>query len=77
MSVDLNNIKIGFSPLSGELFIYRHGKDVTLALDKRLAHEDVMTALVQYMMDDAPKGAEQNVKVGGKWYTVTVKRGRK
>lgn len=70
--MDMNKIKIGFSPLTESLFIYRHGKDETVALDKREAQADVMTAVVQYMTHDAPQGASQDVKVGEHWYTITV-----
>lgn len=70
--MDLTKIKIGFSPLSNNLFIYRHGKDSQLALDKRDAQADVMAAVVEYMMHDAPKGAEQTVSFGKKRYKIRV-----
>lgn len=73
MSLDLSKIKIGFSPLSGELFIYRHGKDQHLALDKREAQKDVIAGVIEFMMHDAPKGASQVFHFGPKSYEITVK----
>lgn len=53
--------------------LYRHGKDAHTALDKRDAERDVMAVLVEYMMDDAPKGAVKRVKFGSQWYEITVR----
>lgn len=36
---NLSNIKLGHSPLTDTLFLYRHGKDPALALDKRQAED--------------------------------------
>lgn len=72
----IEKVRIGFSPLSQSLYLYRHGKDPALALEKREANADVLTAVVNYMMYDAPKGASQKVNIGdkrGKWYEITVK----
>lgn len=55
----LNKIKLGFSPLTQNIYIFRHGKDEGLALDKREAEHDVMRVLVDMMMYDAPKGASK------------------
>jgi len=71
--MDLKKIKIGFSPLSRQLFIYRHGKNEQVALDKREAQQDVIAALIEYMLDDAPKGASQVFHFSDKSYEVTVK----
>lgn len=73
MAIDLSTIKIGFSSLSCELFIYRHGKDSQLALDKREAQADVMAAVVEYMMHDSPEGASQIVRFGEKAFEIQVK----
>lgn len=61
MSRGLDNIKLAFSPLSETIYLFRHGKNETLALDKRAAEHDVMRVLVDMMMSDAPKGAEKIV----------------
>jgi hypothetical protein len=68
----LENITIGHSPLSDSLFLYRHGKDPHLALDKREAKVDVLAAIIQYMMHNSPKGAEQIVTLGDKKYCIKV-----
>lgn len=70
---DLNKIKLAYSQLSDTMVLYRHGKDPALALDKRNAEQDVMTTIIQYMMANAPKGSQQDVRIGDNWYTVTVK----
>ena len=68
----LDKIKIGYSPLSGELYLYRHGKDKRLALSKRPCEHDVMAALVEMMMDDAPKGLKKCVRFGDKCFDISV-----
>lgn len=70
--MDLNKIKLGHSPISDTIFLYRHGKDPTLALDKREAEADVMSVLVTHMMHDAPKGSEKIVTIGNKQYLIKV-----
>lgn len=68
----LENIRIVHSPLSDSIFIIRVGVDKGLALDKREAEADLMTALVDHMMYNAPKGSEKDVTINGKSYTVRV-----
>lgn len=70
--MDLSKIKLGHSPLTDTIFLYRHGKDVGLALDKREAEADVMSVLVAHMMHDAPKGSEKVITLGDKKYTIRV-----
>ena len=70
--MELNKIKLGHSPLTDTIFMYRHGKDSGLALDKREAEADVMAVLVAHMMHDAPKGSEKVVTLGDKKYTIRV-----
>lgn len=70
--MDLSKIKLGYSPLTDTIFLYRHGKDVGLALDKREAEADVMSVLVVHMMHDAPKGSEKVITLGDKKYTIRV-----
>lgn len=71
--MNLNNIKLAVSPLDKKIMMYRHGKDVNRALDKREAERDVMAVLIEYMLDDMPKGAKKQVKFGTQWYEITVK----
>lgn len=70
--MDLNKIKLGHSPLTDTIFLYRHGKDPALALDKRKAEADVMSVLVEHMMHDAPKGSEKIITIGNKQYLIKV-----
>lgn len=70
---DMSQIRIGFSPLSGRCYLYRCGKDPSVALDKREATPEVQKAIVDLMMHDAPKGASQRVTFGDGWYEITVK----
>lgn len=71
--MDLSKITIGCSPLTGKLYLYRHGKDGAVALDKREATQEVQKAIVDFMMHDAPKGASQKVTFGDGWYEITVR----
>lgn len=70
--MDLNKIKLGHSPISDTIFLYRHGKDPTLALDKREAGADVMSVLVAHMMHDTLKGSEKIITIGNTQYLVKV-----
>ena len=70
--MDLSKIKLGYSPLSDSIYLYRHGKNPNMALDKRPAEADVMAVLVEHMMYGAPKGAEKTVEFGDKKYVVRV-----
>lgn len=68
----LDNIKLGHSPLTDTIFLYRHGKDPALALDRREAEPDVMAVLIAHMMHNAPRGSEKIITLGDKKYTVSV-----
>lgn len=47
---DLNKIKIGVSPITGTAYLYRHGEDEEVALDKReLSMFEVFNLLVELM----------------------------
>jgi len=71
--MNLNNIKLAVSPLTKKIMMYRHGKNINAALDKREAGRDVMAVLIEYMLDDMPEGAVKRVKFGTQWYEITVK----
>ena len=70
--MDLQKIKLGHSPITDTIFLYRHGKDPAVALDKREAEADVMAVLVAHMMHDEPKGSKKKIRLGDKHYTITV-----
>lgn len=69
---DLNKIKLGHSPLTDTIFLYRHGKNPGLALDKREAEADVMAVIVAHMMHDAPKGSVKVITLDGRPFKITV-----
>ena len=73
--MSLDNIKLGHSTLTDSIFLYRHGKDQGLALEKREAESDVFCVLVEYMMYNSPKGSIKKVTIDGKPYTVKVTPG--
>ena len=70
--MNLDNIKLVVSPLSDTIYMARFGKDPQLALDKREAEWDVMSALVQHMMYDAPNGSEKVISFGDDSYLIRV-----
>jgi hypothetical protein len=75
--IDLNKIKLGYSALSKEIMLFRHGKDKDMALDKRVATKDVHAAIIEYMLDgdiDATKGVEQVVRFGDRRFRIVVER---
>ncbi len=71
--LDLNKIKLGYSPLSDRIMLYRHGKNDNHALDKREAEQDVMAVIVEYMMYKAPKGAIKKLQFGDCYYELSLK----
>lgn len=70
--MSLDKIKIGHSPLTDRIMLYRHGKDPRTALESREAEADVMGALVEHMMHEAPKGSEKVVSFGSQRYRIRV-----
>ena len=71
--IDLNKIKLGYSPLSDSIYLYRHGANPSVALDKRYAESDVLVVVTEMMMDDAPNGATKDYILGKNRYRITVK----
>ena len=70
--MSLENIRLGYTPLTDSIYLYRHGKDKNTALEKREAERDVMAVLVEHMMEDAPNGSEKEIQFGDKRYLVRV-----
>jgi len=70
--MDLNRVRLGHSGLTDKIYLYRHGKDPHLALDRREAEADVMTVLIDHMMHNAPKGSEKVISINGAKYKVCV-----
>ena len=72
-TLDLNKVKIGHSPLTDTIYMYRHGKNESEALDKREAEADVISAVITKLMHDAPKGSTLKVTLGDTKYELSVK----
>jgi len=70
---DLSKIKLGVSPLTGAVFLYRHGKDQSVALEKRGAEADMMIAFVEFMMHGTPTGSKKCVRLGDRYYEVRAR----
>jgi hypothetical protein len=68
----INNVKLGYCPLTDRIMLYRQGKHQGLALERREAESDVMEVLVVCMMHEAPGGSERVVIIGGKQYRISV-----
>lgn len=45
--MDLSKIKLGVSPLTGNMSIYQYGEDPNESLDKRDAERDVFACVVE------------------------------
>ena len=45
----IEKVRVGYSPLSQQLFLYRHGKDREVALEKREATGEIMAVMVTYI----------------------------
>lgn len=65
---DLSKICVTHSPLTDKIYLARFGKKPNEVLDKREAEADVVTAFVQHMMHDAPRGSRKIVRVHGQQY---------
>jgi len=73
----IEDIHVAHSPLSNELVIYRTGKDLGLALEKRYATGEIMSALMDYFFHDVEDnipGIEQSFEINDNHYKVTVFR---
>lgn len=68
----LHKIKIGVSPLSKRIMLYRMGKSPTDALESKDCTNEVYGAVIEEMMDGMPTGATKTVTSGDKAWDVTV-----
>lgn len=71
MASDLRSVEVVRSPLSNSIYLARFGKQepgkrARAALDKRDAEAEVVTAVVEWVMHESPKGAVVEVTVRGK-----------
>ena len=71
----LHKIKIGVSPLSKRIMLYRMGKSPTDALESKDCTNEVYGAVIEHMMDGAPegKGMTATIRSGDKAWAVTVR----
>jgi hypothetical protein len=71
----MNNLKakLSYSPLSDTIYIYRHGKDPALALEKVNAMGNFLFVLTQWMLHDMPEGAKTVFMSDSKYYELTLK----
>lgn len=71
----LNKIRIGVSPLTKRIMLYRMGKSTTDALESLDVTGPVYGAVIEHMMDGAPegKGMKTTITSGQKAWSVTVK----
>lgn len=71
----LDNIKLGYSILGEKIYLYRHGKNPNVALEKRDAEFDVMKVIVEHMMDKSPNGSVKQFTLDGEtYYELTLKK---
>jgi len=75
--IDLNKVKLGYSPLTESVYLYRHGKKEHEALDKREAKSDVLAVITELMMDGSKKGSTMDYRFGDQWYNISVKKVKK
>ena len=71
--MNLNKVGIRHSPLSDSIYLCRFGKDPSVALDKRNIESEVMRAITEHMMLDAPRGAKKKYCIGKRWYEIQIK----
>lgn len=71
----LNKIKVGVSPLSNTILMYRMGKSPIDALETKDVTGEVYGAVIHHMLDGAPegKGMTATITSGGKAWEVTVR----
>lgn len=73
----LDKIRLGYSPLSQTIHLYRHGKDPNVALEKREAEFDVLQVITDMMLDGVPKegkGARKTYRFDDEYFEIQVLR---
>jgi hypothetical protein len=58
----LDKIKVGHSPLSDSILLYRMGKDPLCALESKDVTNMVLGAAVEHLMHDAPNGSHKTIR---------------
>lgn len=71
MARSVDNHTVFTGALSAEIFLARIGKTPGVALDKRPATAEVVTAFTRHMMHSMPTGASMSVQVGDGYYRLS------
>ena len=73
--IALSDVKIGVSPLSGEMYLFAPDEK-GLASNKKPCEHELMFALVGHMMHDSDGAVaiEKDILLGGQWYKITVEQ---
>ena len=69
----LDKIAVSASPVNGDIYLYRYGKDCRDAIEAVPAEAMVYSAVIHNLMYDSPAGASKEVAINGVWYEITVK----
>ena len=64
--------RVGFSPLTGGVNLYRHGIDPGVAFDKRDALQEVMVAAGEHLLHGFPEGAKADLIIGDRKYVISI-----
>jgi hypothetical protein len=72
---ELSKVRIGYSKLSGEIYLYVPDKK-GLAKIKKPCEADLMCALVGHMFHDAEQAnaIEKDVYINDSWYTISIEK---
>jgi hypothetical protein len=73
--ISLSDVKIGVSPLSGEMYLFSPDEK-GLASNKKPCEHELMFALVGHMMHDSEDACavEKNIQLEDQWYTIRVEK---
>ena len=71
---DLSKIRVTHSQMTDVIYLARFGKKPDVVLDKREAEADVMIAVVQHMMHDAPNGSRKTVRIADGYFELTCRQ---
>ena len=71
--IDLNKIRIAVSPVTGTLYLMRHGKDETLALDKReIELGELFGAVVDLLRFDGGNAKSWEISSNKSKFKITI-----
>ena len=70
--MNMDKFGIRHSPLTDSFYLCRFGKDPHVSLDKRDIEPEIMEAITNHMMLDAPKGSRKAYKIRDQWYEIKI-----